>query len=187
MRILTAPLAIALVASGLAGGAAAHVDGPPPGSTGGFGEDTCLGCHFDGPLNDPGGSLRLDGIPSRYVPGRSYRIEVVLSRPETRRGGFQMTARFGSGAGEGRQAGRLEPVDTRAAVVQTDSPIQYAQHTGEGSLAASPGMLRWSVLWTAPEAARGEVVFHAAANAASNDDSELGDWIYAEAAESFPR
>jgi hypothetical protein len=36
---------------------------------------------------------------------------------------------------------------------------------------------RWTVVWTAP-ATGGAVTFNAAANAANEDDSQLGDYIY---------
>jgi hypothetical protein len=36
---------------------------------------------------------------------------------------------------------------------------------------------RWTVLWTAPESG-GEVRFNGAANAANQDDSQFGDYIY---------
>ena len=74
--------------------AIAYVEGPPPGNTGGFGEQSCLQCHFDGPLNDPDGSLRLEGVPESYVPGDEYRIDIVLVRSDIRRGGFELAVRF---------------------------------------------------------------------------------------------
>jgi hypothetical protein len=46
--------------------------------------------------------------------------------------------------------------------------------------AGRPG--RWTFRWTAPADAPGRaVVFHVAANAANDDDSPLGDFIYARA------
>src|SRR5690606_8758969 len=46
-----------------------YPDRPPPAHTGGFGEPTCQQCHFDAPLNDPGGALYVEGLPERYTPG----------------------------------------------------------------------------------------------------------------------
>ncbi len=36
----------------------------------------------------------------------------------------------------------------------------------------------WRIRWTAPAHPRGAVVFHLAANAANDDESPLGDFIY---------
>jgi hypothetical protein len=49
--------------------------------TGGFGEATCEACHDGNPINEPGGSLLLDGIPSSYTPSSRYVITVKLARP----------------------------------------------------------------------------------------------------------
>jgi hypothetical protein len=61
--------------------------------------------------------------------------------------------------------------------VLTSFDIQYARHlrTGAGLVAADTA--RWTVVWTAP-ATGGAVTFNAAANAANEDDSQLGDYIY---------
>ncbi len=123
----TVALAVVLSTSG-----DAYVEGPPPAASGGFGEETCAQCHFDGPVNDPAGSLILSGIPEDgYVPAREYRIDILLSRQGLRRVGFELAARFAEGPDAGAQAGS------------------------------------------------GPILLHVAANAANDDASELGDWIYA--------
>jgi hypothetical protein len=156
-----------------------HRVGPPPGHTGGFGEPTCRACHFDADLNEPGGDLSLGGTPAAYVPGRAYEITVALKRAGMLRGGFQMTARFASGAGAGSQAGEFTPGDGGTQVVwDTVKRVGYAEHTTLGT-AATGGAARWTLRWTAPPRAGGPVVFHIAANAANDDDSPLSDFIYA--------
>ena len=75
----------------------AYVDGPPPESTGGFGEETCHKCHFENDLNDAAGSLGLEGIPESYAPGQHYLIEIVLERPGIGRGGFEQVLLARSG------------------------------------------------------------------------------------------
>ncbi|MBI4465187.1 MAG: hypothetical protein HY647_10830 [Acidobacteria bacterium] len=170
-----------------------YENGPPPGITGGVGEPDCRQCHFDHPLNAPGHSLRLEGLPERYQPGKGYTLSVRLE-PAPATAGFQLSVRFAGGAKKGMQAGQLRAFSEQVQVVHagngsatSDVPttgLQYAQHTGKGT---KPGAAGWSVLWTAPEkpeaterteAPEALVVFHVAANAADGDVSPLGDFIY---------
>ena len=69
-------------------------DGPPAAVTGGFGEDSCLACHFENALNEPGGSLVLSGLPDSYEPGNEYALSLTLERPALRVAGFQLSARM---------------------------------------------------------------------------------------------
>ncbi len=154
-----------------------HADGPPPAHTGGFGEPTCLECHSDFGLNESGGRLTLDGPPTRYEPGRTYTISVVLESGEMVKAGFQLSARDPTG----RQAGTFVATDPRAAV-QSEGGVEYAHQTLTGSDADDPEVVRWRVAWTAPGG--GVVHFHAAANSANGDDSPFGDLIYAVSATS---
>ena len=84
----SAAAAVALLVAPLL--AKAFKTGPPPGVTGGFGEPTCHACHFDHPINAPGGSLRLGGLPESYTAGVRYSIRVGLTRRGTQRAGFQI-------------------------------------------------------------------------------------------------
>ncbi len=160
-----------------------HVDGPPLAHSGGFGEPTCRACHFDRPLNEAGGSLVLGGLPQRWAAGEPVSLEVVLSRPELARAGFQLSARFSDGERAGRQAGRFRSDDMRVSVREdTRTGVLYAQHTRDGAAVfvpgvALPGQARWRVTWVAPDV-EASVTFHAAGNASNDDDSEFGDSIY---------
>ncbi len=159
--------------------AIAYVEGPPPGNTGGFGEQSCLQCHFDGPLNDPDGSLRLEGVPESYVPGDEYRIDIVLVRSDIRRGGFELAVRFRDGPEAGQQAGVLIPIDSSVDIVRGPSrSVQYARQNDLGSSSETEDSFTWSVQWQAPPGSGGPVAINVAANAANDDASELGDWIY---------
>ena len=151
--------------------------GPPPGHTGGFGEPTCRACHSDAGLNEPGGDLTIVGTPAAYEAGRTYSLEVVLRRAGMLRAGFQLAARFA----DGTPAGALAPGDERSVVIRDSvSHVGYIEHNLAGTtLSGDAG--RWIVRWTAPGTARGVVVFNAAGNAANDDDSPLGDFIYATA------
>ena len=85
--------------------ATAFKEGPYPNVTGGFGEQSCHLCHLDNPINAPGGSVELSGVPPIYLAGERYSITVTLSREGLRRGGFEIAARYASGRQKGRQAG----------------------------------------------------------------------------------
>ena len=162
------------------GRAPAYPEAPPVAHTGGFGEPTCQKCHFDLPMNAPGGSLTLGGVPEVYAAGARYLLSIQLTRPAMGRGGVQVAARFADGVQAGQQAGTLQPVDDRLEVVLDDSSaVAYAHHTKAGTLLAAPDTARWTVAWTAPEAADGRIVFHLTANAANDDASEFGDYVYA--------
>jgi hypothetical protein len=164
--------AVVLSASAPAG----YMDGPPPGFSGGFGEQSCHACHFAEDPNQPPGTLLLSGIPGRYTPGESYPLTVTLARPGMALGGFQLTSRFEE---SGSQAGELllEDGDAERIAVTTDGEVQYAHHRRAGAALVAPDTARWTVLWQAPPAA-GAVRFDAAANAADGDDSIYGDHVY---------
>ena len=156
-----------------------YKDGPPPAHTGGFGEPTCRECHSDAGLNEAGGELSIASAPATYEPGRTYELEVVLRRAGMLRAGFQLAARFADGAATGAPAGVLAPADGRSRVIwDTLSHVSYIEHNQNGTaLRGDAG--RWLVRWTAPAAnARGVVEFDVAGNAANDDDSPLGDFIY---------
>ncbi len=158
-------------------------DGPPPAHTGGFGEPTCRQCHSDAGLNEPGARLAITGVPSGYQPGRAYELTVSLERSGMLRAGFQLAARFAAGARAGLQAGELAPIDARTAVVSdTGTHISFIEHTLAGTgVVPGSGAARWTFRWTAPAVPGGAVVMHLTGNAANDDDSPLGDFIYATA------
>ena len=150
-----------------------YPEAAPLAHTGGFGEPTCYRCHFDNPLNAPGGTFTLGGVPKTYVAGQRYVLNVELARTGMGRGGFQLAARFP----DGRQAGMLEAISGRVAVATIDSTgVQYAGHTEAGTRLVQRDTARWAVAWTAPDS--GSVQFHLVGNAANDDASEFGDFVY---------
>jgi hypothetical protein len=155
----------------------AYKDGPVPGRTGGFGGPTCQACHQDNPINTPGGELSLTGIPERYTPGETYPITVRLKKPELARGGFSMAARFVSGESARRQAGEWQADERVTFNTDAQTNVRYAQHSSVGSRPAAPGSIEWELHWKAPIDA-GPIQFNVAANAANDDASPLGDFIY---------
>ena len=162
-----------------------YPDGPPPGFTGGFGEESCSGCHFGEPINDPEGIFQLKGIPDSYEAGESYPIVITLSRAGMEAGGFQLSARLWD---DGSQAGSLapDPADAAHLTVVTDRNIEYLHQQHSGSDASSTDTLRWRIQWTAPATASA-VVFHASANAGDGDGSVSGDFVYTAEVVSSPR
>jgi hypothetical protein len=160
--------------SGTLSGATAYAEGPPAGHTGGFGEPTCQACHTEYALNLQGGSLNLEGWPEPFEPGRAYTLTVVLDAEGMALAGFQLAVRDP----DGRQAGRLRPVDNRVAVVDSGG-VSYAQQTEAGSRAGHARTVRWQLEWTAPEVGP-SVEVHVAANSANGDDSPFGDLVYAD-------
>ncbi len=151
---------------------ARYAGDPPPAHTGGFGEPTCHYCHFDNELNGEGGSLLLSGAEKGYTAGDWYLLDVLLTREEIERAGFQVSVRTISG----NQAGTLKSVDGYVAV-DTLNGIQYLRQTEAGSYPSSQDTARWQFKWQAP-ADTGTVVFHITSNAANGDNSEFGDFIY---------
>jgi hypothetical protein len=168
--------------------ASAFKEGPYPHVTGGFGEQSCHLCHLDNPVNAPGGSVTLAGVPAAFAPGVVYPITVTLAREDMRRGGFEIAARFASGRQKGRQAGAWKLTDARTQLIPgaVDKALTFVQHNLAGSRTATAGSNAWTIEWTAPTEAPGPVQFNVAANASNNDDSPLGDYIYLRSARSTP-
>jgi hypothetical protein len=150
--------------------AASYEDGAPPGHTGGFGEPDCSECHSDNDRNAAGGSLTLQDHPPKK-PGGPRLLVVVLEHPELRSGGFQLAIR----TRRGKPAGRPVPISERTRVV-ADGEQPYLQHSLEGREPEGGGRISWRFEWSPPGA--GDAVIHVAANAANDDISALGDFIY---------
>lgn len=176
MRLLII-LAVVTVLGTATGRATVYPEQPPPAHTGGFAEPTCHRCHFDNGLNEAGGALRIDGVPAVYDTARTYRLRVVLGRAAMGKAGFQLSARFAEGERAGKQAGVIAPLDDRVAVLRDSSGVQYVYQTAAGTGLAAPDTASWTFTWTAP-GAHEPVVFHVASNAANDDASEFGDFVY---------
>ena len=152
---------------------------PPPAHTGGFSEPLCTECHLTADVNHGDGTLSVEGLPPRYEPRATYVLTITLAQQSLSAAGFQMAARFQAGTHVGRQAGSLvtAPADSARADVTTSGGVQYVHHVYAGTIPVVPDTARWHVVWTAPDA--GAVVFHLVGNAADDDDSPMGDMIYA--------
>ena len=169
--------------------AGAHIpfrDGPPARVTGGFGEDSCYACHWDGAENDEAGSLTVDDFPDRYEAGAVYDLEVAVAHPNLEVAGFQLAVRR---AEDGAQAGRLQVgvgEEDRVRIL-TDREIDFAHHLLPGIEPSGGNAARWGVRWMAPEVPDGAVLLHVSAVAGDGDDSQMGDAVYTIELESRPR
>lgn len=164
-------LSLAVAVQALAAGAAwCYEDGAPPGHTGGFGEPDCTVCHGDNERNVGRGSLTLEEHPPDGPGGRPVLV-IVLRHPELRSGGFQLAIR----TPDGDPAGRPVPLSGRTRVV-TNGEQPYLQHAREGRRPEEDGRIRWRFEWSPPAA--GDAVIHVAANAANDDLSPLGDFVF---------
>jgi hypothetical protein len=161
--------------------AAAFPDGAPARVTGGFGEDSCFACHWEGEENDGVGRLVIEGVPEQYKPGEPYDLAIEISRPGMTLGGFQLAARMAADTLQGGTFSVPGAEAQRVAVV-TDREVQFVQHTEAGTALSGEDRVRWRVTWTAPES--GRVVFHVSAVAGDGDRSQMGDHVYTLAAES---
>jgi hypothetical protein len=137
---------------------------------------TCHECHWENPANEPPGTLVLTGVPESYTPGAAYLITVSVSHPETKRAGFELSARADGPANAGSAAGALRAMDALTRVAE-EKGVNYVSQTDEGAKVLTGSTGRWTVEWKAP-ASGGPVVFHVAANAANGDASPLGDHVY---------
>lgn len=146
--------------------------------TGGFGEETCRNCHFDYDLNPDGGELKVSGLESNFKPGDTVEITLEVSREELGKAGFQLSARFA----DGQQAGTFILDDNSRVMFTSSAPdsIQYVQHSAEGVEPIGNGMNKWAIQWKPPDQKPSPIIFNIAANAGNGDQSEFGDFIYAE-------
>lgn len=159
-------------------------DGPPARVTGGFGEDSCVACHFGNELNESRGQLMLGGFPGIYEPGASYELELALARPGMAVAGFQLAIRGDPGR---TQAGTVAVPATEQSHtgLLAERGVQFVQHRLGRPAPGTDGLVRWKLSWTAPEGG-GRVVLHAAAVAGDGDESQAGDYVYTLEAASTP-
>ena len=178
-------LVIFLLLASFTGILLANFSQPELGVTGGFGQQTCNQqlCHSGNALNAPGGSLTINGVPAEYQPGQTYPITVTLARSGQSRWGFELAVRAVS---DGQQAGNITVTDSLQTERRAQFGIQYIHHTLSGTSPNTPGPKSWTFNWTAPATAVGVIRFNAAGNAANNNNTNLGDFIYTAQADSNP-
>jgi hypothetical protein len=178
-------LVIFLLLASFTGILLANFSQPELGVTGGFGQPTCNQqlCHSGNALNAAGGSLTINGVPAEYQPGQTYPITVTLARSGQMRWGFELAVRAVS---DGQQAGNITVTDSLQTERRMQSGIQYIHHTLSGTSPNTPGPKSWTFNWTAPATQVGVIRFNAAGNAANNNGTNLGDFIYTAQVDSNP-
>jgi uncharacterized protein (TIGR03437 family) len=142
----------------------------------------CTACHRTlAPANSGMGRLTIKSAP--YVPGAKQQITVTIEDPDAARWGFQITARLRSD--QTKQAGTFSTSDfvrVRCAPDGADGPcsgaLEFAEHTLAGTRPGSGGPGVFTIDWTPPAQASGEIIFYAAGNAANNNNTNSGDRIY---------
>jgi hypothetical protein len=156
----------------------ASASGPEPGYTGAPADiGNCTHCHDTYEVANVGpGSVRIDNAPNVYTPGQDYTLRVTVQQAGRSRFGFQLTALDKNA----NRAGALAPLDGTTQVLgQTGfGGRQYIEHSVSGTLASAAGSKTWQVRWTAPDTDIGPVILYVAGNAANNDGTNQGDYIY---------
>ncbi len=135
----------------------------------------CSQCHIGNAVNGGDGSLVISGVPAEYTPGTTYTLTVTLQDPGQARWGFELVA--------------LDQLDANAGSLAAGGPDtqvstdilgrQFVKHTSSGTHAGTlDGPVSWTFDWKSPPAGTGTVSFFCAGNAADNDLSPSGDFIY---------
>lgn len=152
--------------------------GPPDGRTGAPEDGLCISCHSSFDPNSGDGNLQII-IPDAVAPGQPTTITVVLEDPGQSRWGFEMTVINSVWDGVGTFT-ITDAVNTQLSD-NAEPARDYVKHTATGTYAGTTdGPVEWSVEYTPsinfPDESYFEV--YVAANAANNDGSTTGDYIY---------
>ncbi|UCE18049.1 MAG: hypothetical protein JSV84_14470 [Gemmatimonadota bacterium] len=144
---------------------------------------TCTQCHDSFALNSGDGMLSIDNVPDIYTPGETYTITVTLSDPGQSRWGFELTTLDDDNA----QAGTIvvtEDTNTQLSDNSGSNPDYIKQRSAGTFAGTNDGPVSWTFDWTAPLTDVGEVTFYASGNAANNNESTSGDYVYTASATS---
>jgi hypothetical protein len=146
------------------------------------GESDCTVCHFGNDANANGGTIELRGVPANYVAGQNYSISVRLLHEALSSGGFQLTIQDVNGASGGNFSALRDDVKT---IHVSDNDRRYIQHNKPRKKRDDDAGIQWTVVWTAPDG-DGDLIVAAAAVAANDDASALGDYVYTKTAHIEP-
>lgn len=146
---------------------------PPEGHTGEFSSLTCRACHDGNPLNNPGGSVIVTGLPSTYTPGATYNFSVTITHtnPDRLKWGFSIKANSTSGTATGTfSTTNSNAIINGAELSHQDAPLTAASGTYTFN----------NLSWRAPSSPvlqEQTVTFYLAGNAANGDLNSTGDFI----------
>lgn len=167
----------------------ASASGPSPSHTGAPAEDNCTACHTSFPVDSGDGSVSISGVPIHYTPGQQVLITVKTAQDSATLYGFQLTAINASGQTVGtftlpsQNPPTMQLVDN---IVNAQLRV-YVEHTVDGLFTDNVfGSNSWTFTWTASNPSAGTVFFYAAGNAANNDGTPTGDYIYTMTATTTP-
>ncbi|QQS34154.1 MAG: carboxypeptidase regulatory-like domain-containing protein [Acidobacteriota bacterium] len=155
--------------------------GPPARFSGAPGENSCVACHSQFPVNSGTGNVQILGVPANYTPGQQYPISVRVSDKEATIYGFQLTAIISSGAAAGTFQLPMEMPATTQTSQGTVGGNQrdYVLQTIDGLFTNGVfGSNTWNFFWTAPPKPVGTISFYAAGNGSNSDGMTWGDYIY---------
>lgn len=178
-------LATATILYAFAEGPDAHYTATP-----GTGETSCVVCHAGAALNGGGGNVAVN-FPNgmTYAPGQQQTLTIKVTDPAAKIYGFQMTARLMSNLSAG-QAGTFvpeaghqlvlcassSPADTGTsrpgAGCPASQPLEFIEHSAPYTTNT------FTVTWSPPATASGDIGIFVSANAANGDHNLTGDHIY---------
>ncbi len=170
----TASLALIALAWGAPLPADATSGNPPDRLTGAPGEATCglVRCH--GEPNIGPGSILLTG-PTGYAAGDTVLFDLMVTHTGQTRWGFQLTIVDYAG----NRFGELVRLDSLRTQLSVDETRDYLKHTDVGTDAGiADTSAGWQFAWVPPATPQGPAFLYIAANAANNDSTNAGDFVY---------
>lgn len=145
------------------------------------GEGNCTSCH-SGTLNSGPGSVAITSSPTLangYTRGATYNVTVTVTNntaPNNNLFGFALEALLPTG----ENAGTLTITDSNLTQIKTATVNSISRnnvvHTGNNNV--GPDSQVFSFDWTAPATGENTITFYAVGNAANNNGSNSGDYIY---------
>ena len=134
----------------------------------------CTACHDSNPLDRGNGEFSIIGAPSSWRPGWTYTFSVKIMDPGQDRWGFQLIA----DDGYGNALGHFKVVDPYTRLRTGNGRTYISQKMVGTFFGFLDGPISWTVSWESPPAGSGTVRFYAAGDAADNDRTPDGDFIY---------
>ncbi|MEM7503610.1 MAG: choice-of-anchor V domain-containing protein [Pseudomonadota bacterium] len=158
---------LALAALTAAGTSAhAYPEGAPWGAANPLAAESCSTCHFDADATMDSRELEVIGLPQRVTPGEAYPLQLVLADETAVTAGFQIVVASDGDAGWFSAA--EERIESEGAAIRSNEPTTVDDEKS----------VSWSFVWHVPSELTSPARFHAAATAANDDGSPLGDRVH---------